>query len=131
MTKYARQIASARKTITKKGMLVTWFKSADTNTSDDTAPEFPSNDPPLSYVVPIVFYPSKRNSLATVLEVVKTGQVTDQLQAVIPGDVPFDPAIDDAVLMVNGDGSMTTLHVDWVNTTQPDLTPIVYELGFK
>ena len=130
MTKYARQIASARKTITKKGTTVTWFKAADSGTG--VAPEFPTDNPPTPYPnTPIVFYPSERQSLATVLEVMKTGQFTDQLQAIIPGDVPFTPVIDDAVLMVNGDGSMTTLHVDWVNTTQPDLTPIVYEIGFK
>lgn len=132
MTKYARQIASARRTIVKKGTTVTWFKAANTDATDDDAPEFPTDDPPTPYpLTPIVFYPSSRQSLATILAAVATGGFTDQLLGIIPGDVPFVPAKDDAVLMVQADGSMVTFHVDSINTTQPDLTPIVYEIVFK
>ena len=131
-TKYRRQIATARRIITKKGTLCTWFKDSDTDTTDDTSPEFPTNDEPTAYLkVPIAFYPQTRQNLATVITVALTGSYTDQMFGVIPGDVGFVPESDDAVLLTYGDGTTRTLHVDTVNTTQPDLTPIVHEVSFK
>ena len=127
MTKYARQIASARKTITKKGTTVTWFKADNTDSTDDDAPEFPTEDTAKSYVVPIVFYPANSAALVTSAGAVKIGAFSDRLQGIIPGDVPFTPIMDDAVQLP--DGSIT--HVDTVNVLQPDFTPILYEIVFK
>lgn len=127
MTKYLRQIARARALIKKKGTTCTWYKADNTDTSDDTSPEFPNNDAPTVFNdVPIAFYPANRQNLYTALVEKITGQNTNQLFAVIPGDVPFKPEPNDAVLC-NGEH----LNVDTVNTTKPDGTAIIHEVSFQ
>ena len=131
MSHYIRQRARARALIVNKGTTCTWYKQADADSSDDTSPEFPTDETQLQYTVPIVFYPANRQSMLTVMEIMKTGQVSDQLLGVIPGDLPFKPSIDDAVLLTYGDGTTGLFHVATINTTQPDLLPIIYEVTFK
>ena len=126
-TKYTRQTARARALITRKGTTCTWYKAVN-STADDTTlpPEMQGDADPLEFTVPIVFYPQAKLSLATQLGIRLTGTVSNQLFAVIPGDVPFTPEDDDAVL-ING----KIQHVDTINTLQPDMTPIIYEVSFK
>lgn len=127
MTKYARQIASARKTIVRKGMYVAWYKPGVTDAGDLT-PEYPDIGPATEYLdIPIVLYPAKRPSQATLFIDTATMTGVEQLFGIIPGDVPFAPEINDAVLIAPGN----LVHVAYINTTQPDGTPIVHEIGFK
>lgn len=126
-TKYLAEIALARALIVRKGTLCVWTKAVNTNTADDPSPEFPTEDDVVTYPnVPIIFYPEKRLSLFTVLQDLKAGTPMYQLYGMIPGDVGFVPEIGDIVTAVG-----RTIVVTEVNTTQPDLVPIVHELSFK
>lgn len=126
ITKYSRQIARARKSIARKGTTCVWFKAAqDVDPAD--LPEFQDMTEPVQYPgIPIAFYPQSRLNLQTVLAVALTGSYTDQLFAVIPGDLPFTPVQGDKVVVAG-----QTLHVDTLNATQPDMVPIVWEVSFK
>ena len=127
MTKYARQLANAAALIKRKGVQVTWCKSDNTNTADDPSPEFPTNDTPTRYKVWMAFYPAKRQNLYTVLAVALTGSFSNQQFAVMAGGLKFKPEEGDAIIFPDG----SVVHCDTLNITQPDLTPIIYELSFK
>lgn len=125
-TKYARQQLSARKTILKKGTFCTWLKNTD---SLDVAnpPEMANSGEPTKYdKTPIVFYPQENNRLLTETFVPVTNTPSNQLYAIIPGDVPFIPEEGDAVIV-----GIDTLHVDTLNVTKPDYVPIIWEIAFK
>ena len=126
-TKYARQLKSAQALIKRKGVQVTWIKADNTNTDDDDAPEFPNADAPTQFKVYMAFYPAQRQNLYTVIAAALTGTFTTNSFAIMAGGLSFTPEEGDAVLLPDG----TTIHVDNMNITQPDLTPIVYELGFR
>lgn len=133
LSKYTRQTKRARRLIAKDGTLCTWIKSSTNSvTSDDTSPEFVTDDAPTRYPdIPIVFFPEKRQSLVTVVGMPVIGAYVEQLFAYIPGDVPFYPALDDAVEITRPDGTLVVKHVSYVNSTQPDFGPVLHEIGFK
>lgn len=128
MTKYSRQIRSARATITRKGTTCTWYKAGLPVDANDPTPEFEevADQAPFPNT-PIVYYPQKRLNQATnQYEVVMLGDEVQRF-GLIPGDVPFVPESGDAVKYSDGE----LLHVDTVNTTAPDGTAIVHEVSFK
>jgi hypothetical protein len=128
MTKYGRQIVSARKTITRKGTTCTWYKAGLPVDPDDPTPEFQEVADQAQFPdTPIVYYPQKRLNQATnQYEYVMLGDTTQRF-GLIPGDVPFTPEAGDAVKYSDDE----LMHVDTVNTTAPDGTPIVHEVSFK
>lgn len=125
-TKYTRQLRRVRKTIERKGMLCTWYKPGEADQTDPT-PEFPELGDAKKYEnVPIVLYPTSRRDEGTTVYDPKLQTGTQNLYGIIPGDCGFVPEENDAVTI---NGSLT--HVNYINTTQPDGTPIVHEIGFK
>lgn len=126
MTKYARQLANARKTIIAKGTTCTWYKPG-AHVGNDPTPEFPELEDAEDYPdIPIVLYPEKKATLGTIVynEKLQTGDTN--LFGMIPGDVPFKPEENDSAV-IGG----VLYSVNYVNTTMPDGTPIIHELGFK
>lgn len=126
-SKYARQIATVRARVKLKGTVCTWYKSADTDTSDDTSPEFPKNDDPKAYTeTPIIFYPQVNVRYVAEKFIPQVGGPSDVLYAMIPGDVPFNPEVGD-ILECRGQ----KFTVGTINPLKPDLIPILYELSFQ
>lgn len=126
MTKYLRQIKRARTIITAKGTTVSWFKPGAADNTDPT-PEFPELADAAEFDnIPIVFYPVNRQSEGSIVYDPKLFTGVENLYGIIPGDVTFTPEENDPVIIA-GD----LYHVNYVNTTQPDMTPIVHEIGFK
>ena len=126
MTKYQRQINRARQIITAKGMLCVWGKPGTADSADPT-PEFPELGDATPYPdIPIVLYPTNRTSEGSTVYDPKLDTGTQNLFGIIPGDVPFTPEENDSALL-NG----TVYTVNYVNTTQPDGTPIIHQIGFK
>lgn len=125
-TKYSRQIATARRMITKFGGVCTWSKEGA-----DTTSSLPPEMRPLASAVtypgiPIVLIPATRKEMFSQILHVLTSTVIDQDVAYIPGDVPFSPANGDDVI-INGE----TRYVDRINKIAPDGTAIAYEVTFK
>lgn len=126
MMKYLRQIAAARKMIAAKGTIVTWYKAGQADVTDPT-PEFPELADAVGYDVPFVLYPitNLRDGSITYDKDLQTG--VQALYGAMPGDVPFTPEDGDAVLLPGNN----LVHVNYINITQPDGVPIVFEVGFK
>ena len=126
MTKYLRQLNRAKQLIIKYGTTCNWYKPG-VEVGNDPTPEFPELQDAAEFdAVPIVTYTVKRQSEGTIVYSKEFETGVANLYASIPGDVPFSPEIDDAVLF-NG----KLMHVNYVNTTQPDGTAIVHEVGLR
>jgi hypothetical protein len=131
MGTYDRQIAGAKKTIAKKGQVVTWrIRAQGTTDAGQVAgatkwrpkavPPATPDDRPVS----MVFFPvgkEKSESLRAMGVEVVTG-----MQMALMGAVDFEPSQKDAVIRAG-----VLMPIEHIETLAPNGDPIVYEIVFK
>lgn len=122
MTVYARQIASAKRLIEKKGAKVTWRKPADAS-QDADKPWNAEPNPPQDFPVSIAFFDDGGRAFASLMK--GTDLPTGYELGYMPA-VTFEPGVGDDVIR-NGEA----LRVAYVKPLQPDGTPILYVVGFE
>ena len=122
MTKYAGQLQRAQALIKRKGSnTIKWIQSPP-DPNDNT--EYPPNLEPVETLVDMAFYPLTRlneltGSFDTGLDIPSANWA-----GIMAGGQPFTPRIGDTVKFPDD----STHTVIYINTTAPDMTPLVYEV---
>lgn len=119
-TKYARQIASAKRLIKAKGQAATWREPADA-TPDPDKPWHSAPNAPADHTVDIVTLPDNSARFAAL---VAGTDVPEGTQLAYMGSVDFEPTVR-GTLIIGGVG----FRITYLSPIAPDGTPIIWIVG--
>lgn len=131
MGEYDRQIAGAKRTIAKKGQVVTWrIRSQGTTDAGEVAgatkwrPKAATPATPDDRSVSIVFFPITKEKYESL--VARGIELTTGAQMGLMGAVDFEPSQKDAVLRGG-----VLMPIETIDVLAPNGDPILYEIVFK
>ncbi|UUV44525.1 head-to-tail adaptor [Rhodobacter phage RcMotherGoose] len=131
MAGYERQIASAKKTIAKKGQVVTWrIRAQGTTDAGEVAgatkwrPKAVTPATPDDRSVSIAFFPITKEKYESLRAM--GVELTTGAQMGLMGAVDFEPSQKDAVLRAG-----VLMPIETIDVIAPNGDPILYEIVFK